>query len=159
MELTLYVSLLTLKPGLIEKYAALLYHVNLKLYLGEITTAAAEKASRERRFHDTVMLYNVVGNQEAVLTTLNVELGSSFVPANVISLEQPAKSIVQENQAQLDIVSAAEQVLGFYQRTRPFESGLLRKAETTRLLIRMRKVISFYEDDRLQESFEVCGLI
>lgn len=142
-------------PGQIEKDLKLIRLANEKEYLQSIVKAAAQRADQEKRFADTILLYNLAEEYDSVVHVLNVALGASLsqpVPAGLTSESTQAGKSVSFGMAD-DLVSSARSILEHYDRSSIVLHRISKKArETCGILLRLKEAMSLYEQNRLEDA-------
>lgn len=145
-------------PGAIERDLDLIHLKNDKEYLSSIVKVAAQRADQEKRFADTILLYNLAEEYDSVIQVLNVALGAS--------LSQPSSGTAKEGEQAGqsvsfgmadDLVSSARGILDHYDRSSKVLHRISKKArETCRILLRLKEAFTLYEQqNRLEDSLEI----
>lgn len=140
-------------PGQIEKDLHLIHLKNEKEYLSGIVKTAAKRADQEKRFADTILLYNLAEEYDSVIQVLNTALGAS--------LSQPAGATSEASQANQsssfgmadDLVSSAKSILEHYDRSAIVLHRISKKArETCQTLLRLKEALGLFEQNRLEDA-------
>ena len=141
--------------GRVEQDLKLLHLRNEKEYLQNIVKAAAQRADQEKRFADTILLYNLAEEYDSVVQVLNAALGAS--------LSKPGATAAESAQAQAsksfgmvdDVASSARSILEHYDRSAMILHRISRKSrETCRMLLQLRDAFTLQEQNRLQEALD-----
>jgi nuclear pore complex protein Nup93 len=163
METRAYAQLLgdvrndgTKVPGQIERDLKLIRLKDEKDYLLSIVKVAAQRADQEKRFADTVLLYNLAEEYESVVRVLIAALGAS--------LSQPSSSSRESAQAhdsitfgmQDDLVSSVKSILEHYERSAVILHRISKKArDTCNTLLKLKQVFNLYEENRLENALSI----
>lgn len=144
-------------PGQIERNLKLIHLKNEKEYLAGIVKNAAQRADQEKRFADTILLYNLAEEYDSVIQVLNIALGSS--------LSQPSKAAAESMQANQssafgmadDLVSSAKSILEHYDRSAMVLHRISKKArETCQILLQLKEAIILFEQhNRLEDALAI----
>lgn len=163
METRAYAQLLgdvrndgTKVPGQIERDLKLIHLKDEKDYLLSIVKVAAQRADQEKRFADTVLLYNLAEEYDAVVRVLITALGAS--------LSQPSSSSRESIQAhdsitfgmQEDLVASVRSILDHYDRSAIILHRISKKArDTCNTLLRLKEMFNLYEQNRLENALTI----
>lgn len=148
-------------PGQIEKDLRLIHLRNEKEYLASIVKAAAKRADQERRFADTILLYNLAEEYDSVIQVLNAALGASLSQPSAASAATASSESTQANQSQSfgmadDLLSSAKSILEHYDRSAIVLHRISKKArETCQTLLRIKEAMSQFEQNRLEDALAI----
>lgn len=142
-------------PGQIEKDLKLIHLRNDKDYLQGIVKAAAQRADQEKRFADTILLYNLAEEYDAVVQVLNAALGASLSSPNATAAESAQAQASQSFGMVDDVVSSARSILEHYDRSAVMLHRISKKArETCKMLLQLKDAFTLQQQNRLQEALE-----
>lgn len=143
-------------PGAIERDLKLIHLRNDKEYLSSIVKTAAQRADQEKRFADTVLLYNLAEEYDSVIQVLNVALGTSLSQPSA-----PTHEGVQAGQSVSfgmadDLVTSARGILDHYDRSAIVLHRISKKArETCKILLRLKEAFAMQEQNKLEDALSV----
>ena len=143
-------------PGQIEKDIKLIHLKNEKEYLSGIVKTAAQRADQEKRFADTILLYNLAEEYDSVIQVLNIALGASLSQPSGTSAES-----VQAGQSASfgmadDLISSTRSILEHYDRSSIVLHRISKKArETCQTLLRLKEAMVLYEENKLEDALAI----
>lgn len=164
METRAYAALLgdvrndgTKLPGQIEKDLKLIHLRNEREYLFSIVKTAAQRADQEKRFADTVLLYNLAEEYDAVIQVLNTALGASLSQPSAGQSAEGAEAGRSSSFGMADdLVSSAKAILEHYDRSAQILHRISKKSkETCGVLLRLKEAISLYEQSKLDDALTI----
>ncbi|GAA96311.1 uncharacterized protein L969DRAFT_95409 [Mixia osmundae IAM 14324] len=145
-------------PGQIEKDLKLIGLSSNSDYLANIVRAAAAQADRERRFGDSILLFNLAEEYDAVLRVLNAELGASLSrpSSSAASTAGKAPNASTQFAVQEDPVGTAKSIIGHFEKSIVISSKISRRLkEASITLVNLKEAITLYEQDQLERALSI----
>jgi nuclear pore complex protein Nup93 len=147
---------------MLERDLKLIHLTSEASYLSSIVRAAALRADHERRFSNSIQLYNLCGDYDAVISVLNAELGRSLaLPAT--STPSSAVDYFKEGNESLslaveseDVVHVARTVLDHFDRQGGMGGKVSRKNRTTcEALMKLKEGMSLFQSGHYDQALAV----
>lgn len=147
----------SLQPGAIERDIKLAHIPDERSYLLSIVKVAAARSTTQQRLSDTIILYNLAEEYDAVVAVLNKALGASLSQPSSAASDAGARSVGFG--AEEDLGPTARGILEHYQRDfSKWDKVGQRNRETCKVLLRLKEVFEAYQQGKLEKALEVRSL-
>lgn len=156
------------QPGMLEQDLRLINIKDEKTYLNSIVKEAALRADQEKRFSDSILLYNLAEEYDAVVLVLVGELGRSLAkpsstPSNSTGAGADDSMMTEAGEGSIgasvgreDIISVTKSILNHYDRMASIGSQVSRKnRESCEILLRLKEGLTLYQEGKLEMALMV----